>query len=152
MPVPTVTAELVLDAIKARLDLIVGGGNYNTSPTKQIGVPRDALPEGAGERLYLVHSDSETIHDEAAESHTERATYQIWAVSADTVDGHRKALRLVRDVQKAVRSGFAAIQTAGANGGTALGRYARDERAEEITGACVYSFSMTADWIVDLTT
>lgn len=151
MPAPTVTAELVLDAIKARLDLIVGGGNYNTSPSKAIGVPRDAIPEGAGERLYLVHSDSDTLNEIAATSHLERATYQIWAVSADTVDGQRKALRLARDVQKALRSGFTTIEAAGANGGVSLGRYARDERAEEITGATVYSFSMTADWIVDLT-
>ena len=152
MPVPVVTTELVLDAIKARLDLIVGGPDFNTNPTKAIGVPRDAVPEGAGERLYLVNVGSETQFGAAAPSHAERATYQIWALSSDPTNGHRKALRLVRDVQKAIRSGFAAIQTAGATHGVALGDFTRDERAEQITGATVYALTVTADWTVDLTT
>lgn len=152
MPVPVVTAEVILDAIKARLDLIVGGGNYNTNPTKSIGVPRDRIPEGsAGDFLYLVHSDSNTMHDEAMGSHKERATYIVWCISNDPVDGNRKALRVVRDVEKAVRSGFQAIMTAGANSGVAIVAYARDERAEQLTGAVAYSLSITADWTVDLT-
>ena len=150
MPVPVVSAELVLDALKARLDLIVGGPEYNTTPTRQIGVPRDALPEGAGEKLYLVHGDSETLFEAVGTHHTERATYHIWCVSNDPVDGQRKALRLVRDVQKAIRSGFGAIEAAGANAGPALGRYTRDEKAEDITGATVYAMTLTADWLVDL--
>lgn len=151
MAVPVVTAELVLDAIKARLDLITGGTNYNTSPSKQIGVPRDAMPEGAGEALYLIHVGSETIHNEASGKHVERATYQVWCVSRDPGQGYRKALRLARDVQKAIRSGFAALEAAGANAGAALGDYVRDSEAEDKTGATVYAFTMTADWIVDLT-
>jgi hypothetical protein len=147
-----VTAELVLDAIKARLDLIVGGSDYNTVPTKQIGVPRDAIPEGAGEKLYLIHGDSETLFDAVGTHHTERATYHVWCVSNDTVSGQRKALRLVRDVQKALRSGFGALEIAGANAGVALGRYMRDEKAEEVTGATVYALTLTADWVVDLST
>ena len=152
MPAPVTTAELVLDAIKARLDLIVGGSNWNTNPAKAIGAPRDALPEGAGERLYLEHVASETIATEAGTKHVERATYNVWCVSADTTNGLRLALRLCRDVQKAIRGGFSAIEVAGANAGVTLGAYARDERAEQLTGATVYSFSLTADWIVDLTT
>jgi hypothetical protein len=148
VPVPVVTTELVLDAIKARLDLIVGGPDFNTNPTKAIGIPRDAVPEGAGERLYLINVGSETQFGAAAPSHAERATYQIWAISKDP----RKALRLVRDVQKAIRSGFNAIQTAGATHGVALGDYTRDERPEQITGATVYALTVTADWSVDLTT
>jgi hypothetical protein len=149
MPAPVVVAEVVLDAIKARLDLI-NGVNYNTNPSKRVGVPRDAIAQGTGEQLYVAHSSSETLHDEAAGTHKERATYVVWCVSTDTVNGQRKALRLVRDVQKAVRSGFAALETAGANG-PALTGYMRDERAEEITGATAYSFGITADWYVDLT-
>ncbi len=151
MPVPVVTAELVLDAIKARLDLITAGSNYNTNPSKQIGVPRDAMPEGAGEAVYLIHVGSETLHTEASGKHTERATYQIWCVARDPAQGQRKALRLVRDVMKAIRTGFAALEAAGANGGPAIGDYARDGEAEDKTGATVYAFTMTADWIVDLT-
>lgn len=81
----------------------------------------------------------------------ERATYQIWAMSRDSDLGQRKALRLVRDVQKALRSGYPALEAAGANAGIAMGHYARDERAEEVTGATVYSMTLTADWHVDLT-
>ena len=151
MPAPVVTAELVLDAIKARLDLITGA-DYNTVPTVFLGMPREAVPDTAGERLYLAHASSETIHDEAATQHKERATYVVWCVSNDsTITGERKALRLVRDVQKAVRSGFPAIQAAGSTHGPALTGYARDERAEQITGATAYSFGITADWVVDLT-
>lgn len=153
MPVPVVTTEVVLDAIKARLDLIVGGGSYNTNPTKAIGVPRDRIPEGStADFIYLVHSNSDTLHDEAMTLHKERATYVIWCISNDPVNGQRQALRIVRDAQKALRSGFSAIETAGANGGVALVAYARDERAEQTTGATAYSFSITADWTVDLTT
>lgn len=151
MPAPVVTAELVLNAIKARLDLITGA-NYNTAPTVAVRVPRDAVTEGKAERLYLAHSSSETIHDAAMSQHVERATYTVWCVSTDSTEtGMRKAMRLVRDAQKAVRSGFSAIEAAGANAGVALTGYARDERAEEITGATAYSFGITADWIVDLT-
>ena len=150
MPAPVVVAETVLVAIKARLDLITGA-NYNTAPTVQVGVPRDALPEGAGERLYLAHTNSDTQHEAAAPQHAERATYLVWCVSADPVQGHLKALRLVRDVQKAVRSGFAAIEAAGANHGVALTGYIRDDQVERITGATAYSFGITADWVVDLT-
>jgi len=152
VPAPVATAELVLDAVKARLDLIVGGPDYNTNPTKAIGIPRDAVPEGAGEKLYLAHGSSVTQHAEAAPKHAERATYHIWCLSNDPVNGQRKALRLVRDVQKAVRSGFSAIEAAGANTGPSLGDYLRDERAEQITGATVYALELTADWTVDLTT
>lgn len=151
MPVPVVRAETVLDAIKARLDLITGGTDYNTNPTKAVGVPRDRLQEGKGEFVYVAHSNSETIHDEAATTHKERATYVVWCVSTDSVQGARKALRLVRDVQKAVRSGFPALEAAGANASVALTGYARDERAEQVTGATAYSFGITADYIVDLT-
>lgn len=150
MGVPVVSAELVLDAIKARLDLIVGAPDYNTSPTVQVGVPRDAVPEGAGERVYLVHGSSETLFEGAVPTHTERATYHIWCLSADTVQGFRKALRLVRDAQKALRSGFGALEVAGANAGVALGGSVRDEKAEEITGATVYALTLTTDWQVDL--
>ena len=152
MGAPVVSAELVLDAIKARLDLIVGAPDYNTTPTKQIGVPRDAVPEGAGERVYLIHGESDTIFDAAGTHHTERGSYHLWCLSGDPAEGPRKALRLVRDVQKALRSGFGAITAAGANGGVAIGPYVRDEKAEDVTGATVYGLTLTADWIVDLST
>ena len=151
MAAPTVTAEVVLDAIKARLDLITGA-NYNTAPSKAIGAPRDAMPEGAGEAVYLEHEACDMLLDDAGGPDKERATYHVWCVSRDSIDGQRKALRLARDVQKAIRSGFAALEAAGANAGAALGRYMRDERAEQAIGATVYSFTLTADWIVDLST
>lgn len=150
MPAPVVTAEVVLDAIKARLDLITGA-NYNTAPTVRIGVPREKVPEGAGEYVYLAHNSSDTLHDEAATQHKERATYVVWCVSNAPSTALRRALKLVRDVQKAVRSGFAAIEAAGATHGVALVGYMRDERAEQITGATAYSVGITADWVVDLT-
>jgi len=151
MAAPVVTAEVVLDAIKARLDLIVGGANYNTNPSKAIGAPRGPIAEGVGEQLYLEHVECATNYEAAAAPHAERATYHIWCVSTDTVDGQRRALRLARDVQKAVRSGFPAIEAAGATHGVALDGYARDPQAEERAGATVYSFRLTADWVVDLT-
>jgi len=152
MPAPIVMAEVILDSIKGRLDLIVGAPDYNMSPTVQLGIPRDAMTEGVGEALYLEHESCELIHDAAGRDEVERATYHIWCVSRDTLSGRRFALRLARDAQKAIRSGFATLEAAGANAGVALGRYARDERAEQVMGATIYSFTLTADWIMDLAT
>jgi len=150
MGAPAVSAELMLDAIKARLDLIVGAPDFNTSPTVAIGVPRDAIAEGAGELVFVTHSSSETIFDATGTHHTERAIYFLWCVSGNAADSYRKALRLVRDVQKALRSGFGALEVAAANAGVALGGYVRDHEAEEKTGATVYALTLTADWVVDL--
>src|SRR5262245_58827370 len=109
MPAPVVTAELVLNAIKARIDLITtAGGNYNTSPVTNIGTPRDAVAEGVGESLYLVHHSSEGQFDAAGTMYRERATYNLWAVSRDPITGQNVGLRLCRDVQKAIRSGYQA--------------------------------------------
>lgn len=153
MGAPVVTAETVLDAIKSRLDLIAGPPDYNTSPAVvAVGVPRDAVPEGPGAWVYVVHGDSDTIFDAVGTHHMERATYVVWCGCGDSIDGTRKAMRLVRDAQKALWSGFDALAAAGANAGVALGRYARDEEAENRTGATVYALTLTADWLVDLST
>lgn len=102
--------NIILDALLAAANLIVGAPTYNTNPTvKAIGVPDDVLPQGNGEQIYLQHTSTDLLRDPTGPSWDYTARFHAWIVG----DTDREVLNVVDDMRRAARASYSAITAAG---------------------------------------
>lgn len=89
----------MLDKLLLRAQAVAGGPTYNTNPAvKQVGLPKDALPEGGGEGIYLIWAATEQVERYAGPVHAYVAEFQAWCVGDTT----REALNVADDFRVAI--------------------------------------------------
>lgn len=95
--------DRILDAIKARLDLITGA-SYLTAPTVAVGLSTDAVAQGNVDRLRLDYSHTESF-DDSTGSHGSQAVYHVWCASGNTANPRKQVRRLKADVLRTLYAG-----------------------------------------------